>query len=104
MLATLTNVSRKDCMKSSDKMVIEAAMSYTGSRKRIMGISDNTAVKIFVLAPIVLVAWCFVFVWYLVFGILVFPYRLIRRGSRKQKKADAQHREVLEALRNSKTT
>ena len=104
MLATLTNVSRKDCMKSSDKMVIEAPMSYAGSRKRIMGISDNTAIKILVLAPIVMVAWCFVFAWYLVFGILVFPYRLIRRGSRKQKKADAQHREVLEALRNSKTT
>lgn len=89
-------------MKSSDKMVIEAPMSYAGSRKRIMGVSDNTAVKILVLAPLVLVAWCFVFAWYLVFGILVFPYRLIRRGSRKQKKADAQHREVLEALKNSR--
>lgn len=102
MLATLTNVSRKVYMKSSSKMVIEAPMSYAGSRKRIMGISDNIVVKILVLVPMVLAAWCFVFVWYLVFGILVFPYRLIRRGSRKQKKADAQHREILEALSNSR--
>lgn len=85
-------------MKSSEKIVIEAPMSYAGSRKRIMGLSDNLAVKLLLLVPLVLIAWCFVFVWYLIFGILVFPYRLIRRGSRKRKKADAQHREILEAL------
>lgn len=85
-------------MKSSEKIVIEAPMSYAGSRKRIMGLSDNLAIKLLLLVPLVLIAWCFVFVWYLIFGILVFPYRLIRRGSRKQKKADAQHREILEAL------
>ena len=89
-------------MKNSEKIVIEAPMSYAGSRKRIMGLSDNLAIRLLVLVPLVLIAWCFVFVWYLIFGILVFPYRLIRRGSRKQKKADAQHRELLRALEQRK--
>lgn len=89
-------------MKSSEKIVIEAPMSYAGSRKRIMGLSDNLAIRLLLLVPLVLIAWCFVFVWYLIFGILVFPYRLIRRGSRKQKKADAQHRELLRALEQRK--
>jgi len=37
--------------------------------------------------------------WYLLFGLLLVPYRLIRRGSRKQKIQERQHQEILEALK-----
>jgi hypothetical protein len=36
--------------------------------------------------------------WYVIFGLLVVPYRLLRRGSRKRKKTAMQHREGLAAV------
>jgi hypothetical protein len=40
----------------------------------------------------------FVAVWYCTFGLLLVPYRIIRRGNRKDKVRQLQHREHLEAL------
>jgi hypothetical protein len=36
--------------------------------------------------------------WYLIFCLLLVPYRLIRRGNHKDKVRAMQHREQLEAL------
>ena len=46
---------------------------------------------------LVLVAWVAVTAWYVVFGILLWPYRLLRRGSRKRKRDELRHREALAA-------
>jgi uncharacterized membrane-anchored protein len=52
------------------------------------------------LAAIVLtgVAWFVIVGWYLFFGILLIPYRLIRRGQRKSKRDSMRHEEMLSAM------
>lgn len=47
---------------------------------------------------LIMTAWMGVVVWYFMFGILLIPYRLIRRGQRKQKRDILRHRELLDAL------
>lgn len=89
---------------ASEKVVIAAPMSFAGSGARLWKLTDvdNTTLKWLVLAPIAVVliaaAWTIVAGWYLVFGLLLVPYRLVRRGSRKRKREDLQHRELLEAM------
>ena len=88
---------------ASEKVVVSAPMSFAGSAQRIWKITDqqNTIAKgvlsLFAVV-LILVAWSFVLVWYLVFGILLIPYRLIRRGNRKDKVKALQHKEQLEAM------
>jgi hypothetical protein len=43
--------------------------------------------------------WMAIVTWYVVFGILLVPYRLIRRGGRKRTIEQKRHEELLEALR-----
>lgn len=81
----------------SDKIVIEAPLSFAGSAKRIWRISGNALVRIFILLPLVFFAWCFVLCWYAFFGVLIIPYRLIRRSSRKQKRDKLRHYELVDA-------
>lgn len=88
---------------SSEQVVVQAPLSYVGSAKRIWKLTDqeNPAMKyaMTALAVILIVfAWTIVTSWYLIFGLLLVPYRLIRRGSRKDKVRALQHREQLEAL------
>jgi hypothetical protein len=46
--------------------------------------------------PAILAAWWSAIVlWYLAFGLLLAPYRLLRRGSRKRKREARMHRETL---------
>ena len=87
----------------SEQVVVAAPMSFTGSAKRIWKITDqeNVAVKyllVFVALFLIVFACIYVAAWYFVFGVLLVPYRLIRRGSRKDKRNALQHREQLEAL------
>ena len=87
----------------SEKVVVASPTSYAGSGKRIWKITkqENQIVS-YLLMPVALVlifaAWIFVTIWYCFFGLLLVPYRLIRRSGRKEKKAALQHRESLEAL------
>lgn len=50
-------------------------------------------------------AWSFVVIWYFIifglFGIFVIPFRLLTRSGRNRKRNSLQHRELLEAVRNS---
>jgi hypothetical protein len=92
---------------ASEKVVIQAPMSFVGSAKRIWKITEqeNQAVKygLMVLATVlVALAWCVIVAWYMFFGLLVFPFRLLRRGSRKRKKQELQHREQLAAIESLK--
>ena len=47
---------------------------------------------------LLLVWWPAIAVWYLVFGIFLVPYRLLRRGARKRKAEALRHREMLGAI------
>lgn len=92
----------------SETMAVSAPMSYSGSARRIGGplwSRAGTAVKVLVgwwLVPILVVcAWVLVTCWYLVFGLLLAPYRLLRRGSRKRKREEQRHREMLDASRQA---
>jgi hypothetical protein len=79
-------------------------MSYVGSAARIWkltGVTANAGGRVALGAlAIVLIgcAWVVVTSWYLTFGLLLVPYRIVRRGSRKHKREALQHREMLAAI------
>ena len=92
----------------SEDVIINAPMSFAGSaqrawRLRRAGLTPESPwlakVPMTVVAAVIIVAWwAVIVVWYVVFGILLIPYRLLRRGSRKRKKQALQHREMMAAL------
>jgi hypothetical protein len=90
----------------SEKIVLAAPLSYAGSAARIWkltGASVNTWARVGLgVAAIILIAcaWVVVTGWYLIFGLLLVPYRLIRRGSRKRKREALQHREMMTAIQS----
>jgi uncharacterized membrane-anchored protein len=86
-------------------------MSFAGSAARTWRLTGLTAqpgarVALGVLSVILIaLAWVIVLAWYVLWGVFLVPYRLIRRGSRKRKREALQHREQLaaiESLRQSK--
>lgn len=95
----------------SEKIVVSAPTSFSGSAARIWKItdSDNATLKWLLLVPIALclifMAWSFVAIWYFIifglFGIFVIPFRLLTRSGRNRKRNALQHRELLEAVRNN---
>lgn len=96
---------------ASEKIVVSAPTSFSGSAARIwkMTDSDNTALKWLLLVPIALclifMAWSLVAIWYFIifglFGIFVIPFRLFTRSGRNRKRSKLQHRELLEAVREN---
>jgi Flp pilus assembly protein TadB len=97
---------------ASEKIVVSSPMSFIGSTQRIWNITqaDNLIIRWLILMPIALVlivaAWIFVTFWYflmyVLFGIFFIPYRLLRRGSRKNKRDKLRHREMLNAIERQK--
>lgn len=90
--------------------MISAPMSYAGSAQRIGRLrrrakpgAARTAVTAAVVV-LILVVWVLVTVWYLVWGIQLVPYRLIRRGARKRKLEALRHRELIGAIEGSAAT
>jgi hypothetical protein len=90
----------------SEKVVIAAPLSYAGSAGRIWkltGMSEAAPARIglaLIAMILILGAWAFVTAWYLTWGLLLVPYRLIRRGSRKRKREALQHREMMAAIQS----
>lgn len=91
---------------ASKKPVVSAPMSFNGSYLRTVNALWHGQSSSFQLAfgwwMILLVLsfwWTAIITWYLVFGILLIPYRLIRRGGRKRTIEQKRHEEMLEALR-----
>lgn len=82
-------------------------MSFTGSSQRIFKIVNvnNKFLKWLLLVPlallITLTAWSFVLIWYIIFGVWLIPYRLIRRNQRKAKRDKLRHQELLSAVREN---
>ena len=95
----------------SEKVVISAPTSFSGSAARIWKITENdsAALKWLLLVPIALclifMAWSLVAVWYVIifglFGIFVIPFRLFTRSNRKRKRNELQHRELLDAVQKN---
>ena len=89
---------------ASEDVIISAPMSYAGSAQRIVRLRrrvdagwELTAVTTLVVVLIV-TAWLLITVWYLTWGLLLVPYRLMRRGQRRRRVEALRHRELLGAL------
>ena len=96
---------------ASEKVVISAPLSFSGSAQRIWKITnvDNPIAKIALsLLAITLIAgaWVFVLCWYFImyvlFGVFFFIFRLFTRSGRKNKRDKLRHREVLDAIEQRK--
>lgn len=92
---------------ASEDVIISAPMSYVGSAQRIIRLRRRAPVgwqltAITVLAIVLIVAvWALVTVWYLTWGLLLVPYRVMRRGARKRKVEALRHRELLGTIQGS---
>jgi hypothetical protein len=92
---------------ASEDVIINAPLSYAGSAQRIMRLRRGAPVgwqlMAVTLAAIVLVvlAWAFVTCWYLLWGLWLVPYRLLRRGARKRKAEGMRHRELMGTIQGS---
>lgn len=95
---------------ASQEVVVAAPMSFTGSAQRLWkltrGATDQPARFLVQTAVVCLLAvvWMLILCWYILFGIFLVPYRLIRRGSRKRKRQDLQHQEMLAAIAHQNDT
>lgn len=92
-------------MLSSERVIISAPLSYAGSGARIWRLARRPTSRTLahvglVTAAVVLViaAWILVTAWYVVWGLLLVPYRLVRRGQRKRRRDELRHRELLAAV------
>jgi hypothetical protein len=92
---------------ASEDVIINAPMSYAGSAQRIMRLrrrmpSGWQLVAITLLALLLIaVAWVLVTGWYLIWGLWLVPYRLLRRGARKRKVESLRHRELMGTIQGS---
>ena len=90
----------------SEEIVVSAPMSFHGSAARIWRLTDGTQetwalIALGALAALLIaVAWVVILCWYLFFGLLLVPYRLIRRGQRKRKLENARNQELLAAVKS----
>ncbi len=93
---------------ASEDVIINAPMSYAGSAQRIMrlrrraqGRGGSLAAITTAAVLLVAVAWVLVTAWYLVWGIWLVPYRLLRRGARKRRMEALRHRELMGTIQGS---
>ena len=96
----------------SERVVVSAPMSFTGAAARAWkltpyphGTGWNTAARAATITGVILlitVWWAAVLCWYLIFGIWLIPYRLIRHGARRRKIERLQHAEMMTAVHRGK--
>jgi uncharacterized protein DUF1707 len=93
---------------ASEDVIINAPMSYAGSAQRIMRLrrraqGGGASLAAITGAAVVLVvaAWVLVTAWYLLWGIWLVPYRLLRRGARKRRMEAMRHRELMGTIQGS---
>lgn len=92
----------------SERVVIQAPMSFVGSFYRTKRLVDDhegfdRAARIGLMVLILLVWWALIILWYGFFGLLLVPYRLIRRGARKRKLENLRHQEMLAQMGAAKS-
>jgi hypothetical protein len=94
----------------SEDVIISAPMSYTGSAQRIWRLrrrarSDEALAALTALTVLLIViVWALVTAWYATWGLLLVPYRVVRRGARKRRVEAMRHRELLGAIQGSAAT
>jgi hypothetical protein len=106
----------------SEDVIVQAPFSYVGSTKRILhammpwarrtvdrfhdrnGTGPQTIMRsaavvgaYTTLYTTLVLAWTGVTCWYLTFGLLLVPYRLIRRSDRNRERQRLQHQELMAA-------
>jgi hypothetical protein len=92
---------------ASEDVIINAPLSYAGSAQRIIRLrrraeGGGPLVAVTVLAVLLIaMAWIFVTAWYMTWGLLLVPYRVLRRGARKRKAEALRHRELLGTIQGS---
>jgi hypothetical protein len=95
----------------SERVVLAAPMSFTGSAQRIWPLADRfapacpgwragtlTALLYTGTLLAMIIAWAVILCWYFLWGIWLIPYRVIRRGQRKRRRDELRHREMLAAI------
>lgn len=93
----------------SEQVILESPLSFIGSAKRIIPAVYRkmprrpwvVPVAPLVVALLISVVWIGVFFWYLVWGVLLIPFRLFRRLQLKSEVDELRHREMLDAIRES---
>ena len=89
---------------TSEHVVIAAPMSFAGSAQRLAKLPGSIAspylraVAWTLTVALIVTVWMFVLGWYMTWGLWLVPYRIIRRGQRKQKVERLRHRELIERL------
>jgi hypothetical protein len=89
---------------ASERVIINAPMSFAGAAQRALRLrGSRTGVArwaIFAVVALIVIPawWALVVVWYITFGLLLVPYRLLRRGARKRKSEALRHRELLSTI------
>ena len=79
-------------------------MSFAGSAQRLAKLPESItspylrATAWALAAVLIVMVWMFVLTWYLMWGLWLVPYRILRRGQRKQKAEQLRHREMIERL------
>lgn len=84
----------------SESIIIQSPTSFVGSARRIWKLTriDPPALKLLTVptaVALILCAWVFCAMWLWLFGLLLVPWRLLRRGQRRRKQENLRHREVL---------
>lgn len=92
---------------ASEDVIINAPMSYAGSAQRIFrlrrraGGGGQLAAITALAILLILIVWILVTAWYLIWGLWLVPYRLLRRGARKRKAEALKHRELMGTIQGS---
>ena len=94
---------------SNKEEIVAAPMSFAGSLARTknwmwhdLPVWYKWTIGWLAVGSTVMLWWTMIMMWYLIFGLLLAPYRLIRRGSRKRKIEARRHDELLKALKSAK--
>jgi uncharacterized membrane-anchored protein len=89
----------------SENVIVAAPMSFAGSAQRLWRLVPRGGGWVPVAAGsgivlLIAVVWAVVLCWYVIFGLLLVPYRIIRRGQRKNRRQELRHREMLTTMHN----
>ena len=93
----------------SEQVIMESPLSFEGSAKRIIpavygGMPKRrwaVPVAPVVVVLVISVTWIGVMLWYVVWGVILIPFRLFRRLQLKQEVDELRHRELLDAAHES---
>jgi hypothetical protein len=87
----------------SERVVLAAPLSFQGSLARLWpamtghyhGWAEAGMVSLAVLS--VILVWSFIVCWYVTFGLLLVPFRMVRRTQRTGKRNQLRHQEIIAA-------